>query len=61
MTLPSGDGPQPVWHRTRFFDNTWRMNQDKLVNVVGKIAMIVTLILGALMTIAAIHAAFFSK
>ena len=31
------------------------MNQDRLVNIVSTVAMIVTLILGVLMTIAAIH------
>ena len=40
--------------------NGRRMNQDRLVNIVSTVAMIVTLILGVLMTIAAIHATFFA-
>ena len=40
--------------------NGRRMNQDELVNIVSTVAMIVTLILGVLMTIAAIHATFFA-
>ena len=61
MILPSEDGPQPVWHRTRHFDNSWRMNQDKLVDIVSSIAMVIIVILAILMTIAAIHATFFSR
>ena len=40
--------------------NGRRMNQDRLVNIVSYGAMIVTLIMGILMTIAAIRATFFA-